>query len=343
MVHLLTVTSLINAFYTFFRRRHYRLFEQSIDVNPSTPSARRVKVNSSPISSLPFRYLSDILHLPSAAERAHPDAVQDVWEIAVWDPTPLCLRLFCLFSPGHVLVYWLFLPLRPSDPRPSVTVVTTIVLAMLLSAQLLMLQISSSQQQKDTALINRQVQNEYDTKFVHPSINKPVRDAGTQIVPKKYASAIPAVTTSTPVTYVNRGFKTSPNPNYTPHLDMNKLAGRGGLLQRSVTTPSLHSSTRDEPLDFSSPMRPTPTPAYRPANVASTGTSTGDGGSFGVYSHAQSPLRKQSNSGFVRERSPGKREGSPLKRVSMAGDAEGFRVRGSRPKADGARRETGHF
>lgn len=262
--------------------------------------------------------------------------MQDVWEIAVWDPTPLCLRLFCLFSPGHVLLYWLFFPLRASDPRPSVTVVTTMTLAALLSVQLSLLNTFASQQQKDASLIHKEVQHEYDKKFVHPSLNKPVRDAGTQIIPKKYASAIPAVVSSTPVTYVNRGFKTSPNVNYTPHLDMNKLAGREHPLQRSVTTPSLYSTGTDTALDYTSPLRPTPTPAFRPTAPRE---STGDGGSLGVYTHARSPLRKQASTNVIRERTPNKREGSPLKRVSTAEDE----FYGRKPRVNGVRRETGQF
>lgn len=344
MVHILTLFCFLNAFYTFFRRRHYRLFEQSVDLVPSTPSAKRVRVDSSPMSSSPLRYLSNMLHIPTAEERAHPDAVRDVWEVAVWDPTPLCLRLFCLFSPGHVLVYWLFLPLRPLDPRPSVTVVTTMTLAVLLSAQLFILLTFSSQQAKDAALIHKQVQHEYDSKFVHPSLNKPVRDAGTQMVPQKYASAIPAVTTFTPVTYVNRGFKTSPNPHYTPHLNMDKLSGKTAGLQRSVTTPSLtNSGTEAPPPDFSSPLRPTPTPAFRQPVSKPARPPAGEGGNLGVYSHAHSPLRKQASQSFVRERSPEKRPGSPLKRVSTPGDAEGFHVRQRHLKGDGQRRQTGNY
>ncbi len=157
--------------------------ESSLDVTPTTPSAQRVRVDSSPVSSSPLRFLSNMIAASTssrAAEaRAHPDPSRDVWELGVWDPLPICLRLFCLFSPGHVLVYWLFLPTTSLDPRPSTTVLTTIFLGILLSVQLHMLQSSFSQQGKDTAVIHKEVLNEYDTKFVHPRTNAPVRDAGT--------------------------------------------------------------------------------------------------------------------------------------------------------------------
>ncbi|SLM40791.1 Protein of unknown function DUF2418 [Lasallia pustulata] len=195
IVHLLSLLSFLNAAYTFYRKRHYRLFEQSVDAPPSTPSAHRVRVDSSPLSSSPLRFLQHMIASTAAEARAHPDAARDVWEIAVWDPTPLCLRMFCLFSPGHILVYFLFLPTAPQDPRPSITVVTTIVLAALLSTQLLLLQSSFSQQSKDTSVIQKEVLHEYDTKYVHPRTQPLVRDVGTQY--------------STP----------SPSPSNPPHHD----------------------------------------------------------------------------------------------------------------------------
>jgi hypothetical protein len=180
VVHFLSLLSFLNAFYTFYRHRHYRLFESDVDDIPSTPSAHRVRVDSSPVSSSPLRFLSNIIAGESSEARSHPDATRDVWEIAVWDPTPLSLRMFCLLSPGHVLVYWLLLPAALSDPRPSVTVLTTIVLGCVLSAQLYLLQSNFSQQSKDSSIIHKEVMNEYDTKFVHPRTQPLMRDVGTQ-------------------------------------------------------------------------------------------------------------------------------------------------------------------
>src|SRR5271156_940038 len=139
IVHFLTLSCTLNALYTFRRKRHYRLFETSVDAVPSTPSAHRVRVDSSPVSSSPLQFLSTIIGSEDARSRAHPDPSRDVWELAVWDPVPICLRLFCYFSPGHTLIYWLFLPTLPSDPRPSTTILTAIVVAILLSLQLSLL------------------------------------------------------------------------------------------------------------------------------------------------------------------------------------------------------------
>lgn len=213
-------------------------------MTPTTPSAHRVRVDSSPVSSSPLRFLSQMIaaRVSSAEARAHPDPTRDVWELAVWDPLPICLRLFCLFSPGHLVVYWLFLPTTAQDPRPSVTVLTTVLLGGLLSAQLFLLQASFSQQNKDTAVIHKEVLNEYDTKFVHPRLSGPVRDVGTQHDSdvsldggsggdgqqqqkkqqqqrRNNGRPLNFVHTYTPTTIVNKGFQTHPNPNYAKHYD----------------------------------------------------------------------------------------------------------------------------
>lgn len=342
----------MNAAYTFYRQRHYRLFESSVDDPPSTPSAQRVRVDSSPIASSPLRFLSNMLARDDAEIRSHPDATRDVWEIAVWDPTPISLRMFCLFSPGHVLVYWLFLPTANSDPRPSMTVMTTIVLAGLLSAQMLLLQSSFSQQSKDASVIHKEVMNEYDTKYVHPRTQPQMRNVGTQYCSSttstesipQYQDENDSVDVYAPTFIINRGFHTRPNPNYAKHVDHDGSAWRA-MPAGGISTPMVPSvQTPTHLRDASSPIRPHTAirqPQFR-------GAGTGDGGSLGVLSHANSPLRKSASANIPgpqgrRERSisPAKREGSPLKRGSLAPMPTGQRW--GHLQGIGARRESGRF
>ncbi|KAL8963584.1 MAG: hypothetical protein Q9193_000177 [Seirophora villosa] len=329
IVHILSLLAILNAIYTFYRRRHYRLFESSIDAVPSTPSAHRVRVDASPLSSSPLRFLSSMLATDNAEGRSHPDAARDVWELAVWDPTPLSLRLFCLFSPGHVVLYWLFLPTATTDPRPSTTVVTTIVLSALLSTQLMVLQWSFSQQSKDSTVVHKEVLNEYDAKFVHPRTRPLVRDVGTQYSSHATSTGRDAanrVETHTPSIVINRGFHTRPNPNYVKHVDPDAsraTPSRGYANGWPSSTAT--DATPMYPQDMSSPFKPTTAirqPLFKQSNGAPR---AGDGGNLGVYSHANSPLRKPASTEFgdgrFRHRSsdsPVKREGSPLKRSSLA-------------------------
>ncbi|KAI9840355.1 MAG: hypothetical protein M1837_001656 [Sclerophora amabilis] len=357
VVHLLTLVSILNALYTFLRKRHYRLFETPVDAVPSTPSAHRVRVDSSPMSSSPLRFLSNILTSSSQAvaeARSHPSATRDVWELAVWDPLPACLKLFCLFSPGHVLVYWLFIPVPPSDPRPSTTIFTTIFLGLLLSIQLLTFQASFSQQTKDTAVIHKEVLHEYDTKFVNPRMNPPVRDVSTQYDSHsrsaqsgRYDSPSNVVETYTPTTIVKKGFQINPNPNYASHYDPDGLGSEPNRVPSSSSTTHGISTSINPPAyhtpsyaarDASSPLRRTviKQPQFQATTTGGGGggaAASGDGGSLGVYSHASSPLKKAASTNFLNDRrggggqigsspskrasSPTKREGSPLKRSSM--------------------------
>lgn len=325
-----------NAMYTFVRVRHYRLFERAIDTPQTTPSAHRVRVDSSPVSSSPLRLLTSILGDTSAESRAHPDASRDVWEIAVWDPLPICLRLFCLFSPGHVLVYWLFLPTLSSDPRPSMTVLTAILLQVLLSSQLTLLQKSFSQQEKDTAIIQQEVMNEYDVKFVHPRLNPVVRDVGTQFYGHDSNEGEDGdVDEYQPAITLKRGFRTNPNPNYAKHVDPDNVGGssvRSGASPAPSYTPSAYNSRDPTPFTNMTPRQPIRQPQFRQSigNAVSTGVSNGDGGSLGVYDHPNSPLKKATsmydmnsprNSVEMAAREQGQRSQSPVKKASRMSDA----------------------
>lgn len=333
VVHLLACFSAFNTFYTFYRKRLYRLFEASIDQPPATPSARRVRVDSTPMSASPLRFFANVIS-GSAESRAHPDAHRDVWELAVWDPLPICLRLFCLFSPGHVLVYWVFLPTQLSDPRPSVTIVTTIFITTLLSVQMSLLSSSFAQQAKDSMVVHKEVLNEYDTKFVHPRTQPVMRDVGTQFsAPDTTQPGSDAkynkVDTFTPTRVIHRGFKTSPNPNYVRFVDPEGASAR----RQSFATPntshkytSLQSPSRD-----ASPVVRGPVASIRQPHFRPTPSGTGDGGSLGVFSHANSPLRRSTPANIDRrvqnppdflfkdQGTPIKRLSSPLKRSNVPG------------------------
>ncbi|KAL3447561.1 hypothetical protein BJX65DRAFT_92777 [Aspergillus insuetus] len=350
IVHFLVCIAALNTFYTFHRKRHYRLFEASIDQAPSTPSARRVRVDSTPATASPLRYLANTL-AGSAESRAHPNAERDVWEIALWDPLPICLRLFCLFSPAHILIYWITLPTQLSDPRPSVTIVTTILVTTLLSAQMLYLSTFFKQQGKDELLIHKEVMKEYDTKFVHPRTQPLMRDVGTQFsgpnttFEKKYNK----VDTFTPTVIINRGFKTSPNPNYIHHVDPEWNSSRNSSF---TSTPTKASNSMQTPsyMRDASPVVKAPLGSIRQPQFRQTPTRPGgDGGSLGIYSHARSPLRKSTpanserrlhNDGGFYYSQRSVRPSSPLKKSSVSTAASPMTPGTSKSVL---RRETGRF
>ena len=360
LVMVLAATSFANAWLVYSKKRHYRLFEQPIENTPTTPSAKRVRVDSSPSGASPFGYFRNIAQRNSAAARAHPDATRDVWEIAVWDPNPLCLELFCLFSPLHVALYYLNLPVAPLDPRPSVRVVATVFIGLALSIHLWLLRSSFTQQIKDNNIISRQVLHEYDSKYVHPSMQRPSRDVAIQTISKNrtrdssvgvkgsHHDLASEVTTYTPRTILNKKvFITNPNPNYKSQYDPDNLSF-GQTPSRSAKRPaftSAHSSytstasdARDDDAELSSPIRPslTPNPFRRAPSIART---SGDGGSLGVFTHANSPLRKSAGANYLRDTDENNKPREQPK-LSLS-DRFGVASRSSTPRLEKSSNPTG--
>ncbi|KAJ5907647.1 hypothetical protein N7495_000329 [Penicillium taxi] len=357
----LAISSVANAVYTFGRKKRYRMFEAPIEQDLASSSAHRVRVDSSPMTASPLQYLANAISAASAQSRAHPDAERDVWEVAMWDPLPICVRLFSLFSPGHVLVYWLFLPTQVSDPRPSVTILTTILLTTLLSVQMSFIGSSYVQQAKDSNLVHKEVLREYDTKYVHPRTQPLMRDVGTQFSAgdsnQPGSHTTNQVDVYTPTIILNHGFQTSPNPSYVRHVDPEGLTP---IRPTRNSTPSQTSIFQVKPSlqtpiiqRDASPLVRTAGNSIRQPQFRPSSTTRGDGGNLGVYSHANSPLRKSASTAFerrtqnngeffYRERESAlKRPSSPLKRSSLAvGSPAPGTPSASKPSA---RREMGRY
>ncbi|KAK5167042.1 uncharacterized protein LTR77_007771 [Saxophila tyrrhenica] len=365
LVPLLTGLCIANTVFTFYRKRHYRLFEQPVEESPATPSARLVRVDSSPMSSSPLRYLQQALSEATSGAKAHVDPEREVWEVSMWDPQPFNLTLFTLFSPGHLAFYYAMLPPAALDPNPSVKVAMAFIFGVMLSVQLGALRTFFSQQSKDAVLVHGEVMNEYDTKFVRPNLNRPVRDVGVQtresaLTPR--GTKTREVDVYTPTTIIKRGFRTNPNPNYARQYDPDNLSaemsssrrtsdvGVGNQLSNVSTPPlptpsnayartngytnSAYSRPSTSGQDFSSPLKP------HHERLRERTPIRGDGGSLGVYSHAASPLRKAASSNHLASRESSTQTGrptSPLKRTSTPG------INGSLAGASARRRETGRF
>ncbi|KAL5594353.1 hypothetical protein BROUX41_001288 [Berkeleyomyces rouxiae] len=328
LVWTLALGCVVNAYYTITRVRLYRLFQYDIDTVPDTKSARRVNVQSNPTAGSPIRLLRNVLKPETAEERAHPDKTRDVWELAVWDPLPLSMRLACIFSPAHVLIYMLSLPISREDPQPSMTIFNCLLLQLIFSLQLLLAQSCFSQQAKDTAIVNREVMNEYNTKFVHPRLHPVVRDASTQANITETGNNTLRIEMSsavgTPATLLHRGFQIHPNPNYSKAYDPEGHGSSTG----SAMSPRIYTPT-PAPRPIQSIESPTPATMSRasvrksmPATMVSHGTSTGadalrprasmsglGNASFG----SNSPLKKATSMGDMNN-SPA--SGQPRSRVS---------------------------
>lgn len=356
--------SVTNAFYTLTRSRKYRLFEADIEVKPSTPSARRVRVQSAPASPSVLRFIADAITPESAESRAHSDKTRDVWELSVWDPLPISLQLFCLFGPGHVLVYTMFLPLAPLDSQPSVTVLYTLALQVLMSGLLLLLCSRFDQQAKDQAIIKREVMHEYDAKFVHPRLHPVVRDVGTQVSDLQPRGSRAFVQVGTPTTLIRRAFQTRANPNYNNQVDSGndspEPSAHTNVMRPNMFTPPTAPrrsesgtpamSRRSSAVRQSLPAGYTPSAApasvsastlagnASPSKVGATPSKNGStnfGGYMGVYTHQNSPLKKTTSLNDISSPMPqNSREMAAYEQQRALGRAPS-------PVKNGVRRSTG--
>ncbi|CAD6502647.1 BgTH12-05237 [Blumeria graminis f. sp. triticale] len=295
-LYLLTIFSILNVVYTFTRKRHYRMFERPKTVAQQPQSLRLVRIDSHPSRSLfSLQNLNNFFKGTIDESSTYLDPKRDVWEIAVWDPYPICLRISCLMSPGHVLIYWLFLPTDTLDPLPSMTAFKLFLLQIFISSQLLLFQAKFSQQVKDISIVHGEVLNEYDVKFVRPKLNPHMRDFSTQssstdigVSSKMYNT----VTTNTPSFRVNQNSRVyhdqsmahqlEAKSQYTPNHKQEPIS--------SANTPSDQMSFMVNPsLGYSS--RSTPWP-FRPGRNLRSATTPDQQCAEEIYEQSETPAKR---------------------------------------------------
>lgn len=173
--------------------------------------------------------------------------------------------------------------------------------------------------------------HEYDTKYVHPRLHPVVREVAIQVSIGDGGIEQESVNAGTTATLIRRNFQTHPNPNYRKFVDPDGVQTRPQLQPQpqpsNMMTPSLFSpASKPRPSDmgpsFASSVRresrlrqslpaspdrslaPVPVPNTSTSN-AGTSTSghshklseTGMGGSLGVWTHMNSPLKKATSLG----------------------------------------------
>ncbi|KAI5307181.1 hypothetical protein KEM56_003428 [Ascosphaera pollenicola] len=208
-------------------------------------------------------------------------------------------------------------------------------MALILSVQMSAFSSSYTQQSKDTSILHKEVFNEYDIKF-------PImRNASTQFseamcyrpsTDEKFNT----VETFTPDFIRRQSFKVNPNPRYVHHVDPdgvlqsdNSLSAHvavrtplGDTSKKSATNTPYRDSLTPSRTNFSTPSR-SQGAAFRQSTYR-TPCATGDGGSLGAYTHANSPMKKSMTP--LHQRLPDLKSsiaqtparGSPLKKQSTS-------------------------
>merc|ERR1712225_153530 len=113
--------------------------------------------------------------------------------------------------------------------------------------------------------------------------------------------------TCTPTVLLRRGFRTNPNPNYAKHVDPDNATQISRQSSPAPAfTPSAYTSRETTPFSGITPRPAIRQPQFRKSmgGAISSSTSTGDGGSLGVYNHVNSPLKKATSMYDIQARDP---------------------------------------
>ncbi|CAE6445160.1 unnamed protein product [Rhizoctonia solani] len=181
---LLLLGSLLNALYLFttVRTYHLHLRDNMVDsprakmVHMDMTSAAR-DMDTQPPSSLVWRVVRGLgthmasawrLVLGSRAGKSTSRSANNVQQLDMWNPGELELSLFSVYSPAHALLWMIF---------SSHTWFVALILMVAISGQIFALTRSYEGLIKDRRIIQGEVMNEYNEKFVYPRVMPVRKDA----------------------------------------------------------------------------------------------------------------------------------------------------------------------
>ncbi|KAF9132041.1 hypothetical protein BGW39_000900 [Mortierella sp. 14UC] len=152
--YILVAISFVNAIWLFRSKKNYTLLHKSLEERPSTSSAKMVEFQHDESHCYPF--ISIFMRGPKPEENK-----RQVWELSLWNPSILSRNLFCWYSPAQVLILALMTPDNFYVFFP---------LSIIVALQVHFLVSVYQSYVKDKEILFGEVYNEYNTKFVHPTI-----------------------------------------------------------------------------------------------------------------------------------------------------------------------------
>ncbi|KAH7343652.1 hypothetical protein B0J17DRAFT_713817 [Rhizoctonia solani] len=181
---LLLLGSLLNALYLFttVRTYHLHLRDNMVDsprakmVHMDMTSAAR-DMDTQPPTSLVWRAVRGLgIHIASAwrlilgskAGKSTSRSANNVQQLDMWNPGELELSLFSVYSPAHALLWMIF---------SSHTWFVALILMAVISGQIFALTRSYEGLIKDRRIVQGEVMNEYNEKFVYPRVMPVRKDA----------------------------------------------------------------------------------------------------------------------------------------------------------------------
>ncbi|KAF9928950.1 hypothetical protein FBU30_002006 [Linnemannia zychae] len=151
--YILVAISFVNAIWLFRSKKNYTLLLRDLDERPSSSSAKIVEFQQDE-SHWSFKFPGKFISKPEESKR-------QVWELSLWNPSILSRNLFCWYSPAQVLI----LAFMTSD---NFYVFFPLSIAVALQIHFLVSVYQSYV--KDKEILFSEVYNEYNAKFVHPTV-----------------------------------------------------------------------------------------------------------------------------------------------------------------------------
>ncbi|KFH67857.1 hypothetical protein MVEG_06588 [Podila verticillata NRRL 6337] len=160
--YILVAISLFNTYWLLTSKKTYTMMDRDYYDPPSSNNARLAELEPQDIpwsEKFPGRLVYPLV--APFLSRPEPEAKRTVWELSVWNPSVLCLNLFCWFSPAQALV----LVGMTMD-----NLYMTLPIAAAIAVQLSYFAHFFQGYVRDRQLVVAEAYREYDNKFVKPRV-----------------------------------------------------------------------------------------------------------------------------------------------------------------------------
>ncbi|KAF9139173.1 hypothetical protein BGX30_008281 [Mortierella sp. GBA39] len=231
--YILVAISFVNAIWLFKSKKNYTMMHRGLDKPPSSSNTKMVEFQQDESHwsfKFPGKYIYPFISIFMRGPKPEENKRQ-VWELSLWNPSILGRNLFCWYSPAQVLIlafmtadnFYVFFPL-----------------SIMVAVQVHFLVSVYQSYVKDKDILFSEVHNEYNTKFVHPTIF--VRKYDKQVSTETETDTSDLQYYS----YQDHERDQDRSPNFTPERKQRNFqylsvpaSSRGSGLE-SVTNPAIH-------------------------------------------------------------------------------------------------------
>ncbi|RIA99083.1 hypothetical protein C1645_747942 [Glomus cerebriforme] len=171
--YILMILSILNVIYLWlWSYKIYHFFSQNIDETPNIPNVNLVGIDLPWYARNRLGYYMYQQYYELNYDKPYKEG-QKVWEIYIWNPNKFSLNLFYGFSPVQVGIFMLM---------NKGTEIYSIILVGFLAIQMHFYTEKFISLIRDKEIIFREVQREYDMKFVKPRVFRQRKNVETQTI-----------------------------------------------------------------------------------------------------------------------------------------------------------------